>query len=172
MEKGYIHIYTGEGKGKTTAALGLAIRALGAGFRVWIGQFAKGKEYSEHKALKIFNESLCIRLFGNAGFIFDKVKSEDIEKAKFGLKEAQNILIKGDYKLVILDEICIALHFKLLSIEEVIETLNKRAKHVEVILTGRNAPEELIAIADLVTKMSEIKHYFSQGVNARIGIEK
>jgi cob(I)alamin adenosyltransferase len=172
MEKGYIHIYTGDGKGKTTAALGLALRAAGAGFKVWIGQFAKGIEYSEHSALKRFDDLIAIKQFGKSCFIHDRPEQEDIKMALHGLEEAKKVMTKGEYQIVILDEACIALHFNLFTVKALLKAINKRARHVEVIITGRNAPEELINAADLVTEMKEIKHYYNKGVNARDGIEK
>ena len=172
MKKGYIHIYTGDGKGKTTAALGLALRGAGAGFKVWIGQFVKGMEYCEHHALKRFDDLITVKQFGESCFIYEKPKPEDIEKASNGLLEAEKVMTEGEYRIVILDEACIALHFKLFTIDALLNAINKRATHVEVILTGRNAPEELIGIADLVTEMKEIKHYYNDGVQARDGIEK
>ncbi len=172
MKKGYIHLYTGNGKGKTTAALGLALRAAGAGFRVWIGQFAKGAEYSEHIALKRFEELITIEQFGKPSFIKEKPGPEDISDAENCLLAADKILAEGEFQVVILDEACIALHFQLFTIDKLLNAINKRADHVEVIITGRNAPPKLIDTADLVTEMKEIKHYYTQGVNARTGIEK
>ncbi|SKC49674.1 cob(I)yrinic acid a,c-diamide adenosyltransferase [Maledivibacter halophilus] len=170
MEKGYIHIYTGNGKGKTTAALGLALRALCAGKKVYMGQFVKGMKYSEVKAQEYLS-GFKIEQLGRSCFIDRVPEQEDIEAAKSGLEKCKEILSKGEYDLVILDEINIALYFKLFDVEDVIKMLEKKADHVEVILTGRYAPKELIDIADLVTEMKEIKHYYTQGVMARKGIE-
>lgn len=172
MEKGYIHIYTGDGKGKTTAALGLALRAAGAGFKVWIGQFVKGAEYSEHKALERLEDLITVKQFGRSCFIHKEPGPEDVEIARLGLAETGKVLVSGKHQLVILDEACIALHFKLFTIEELLEVINKKPEWVELVITGRNAPQELIDAADLVTEMKEVKHYFSNGVQARRGIEK
>jgi cob(I)alamin adenosyltransferase len=172
MGKGYIHLYTGDGKGKTTAALGLALRAAGAGLQVWIGQFVKGCEYSEHHALKRYSDCITLRQYGRRCFIKGKPEEQDIQSARQGLMEAASVLEQGDYDMIILDEACIALHFNLFSTEELLAVLAKKPEHVELILTGRNAPEELISSADLVTEMREVKHYYTQGVQARKGIEE
>lgn len=172
MKKGYLQLYTGNGKGKTTAALGLALRAAGAEMKTWIGQFAKGPGYSEHTALKRYDEMITIKQFGNQGFIRGKPSPEDTSNAIKGLGEAEKVLADGEYQLVILDEVCIALHFNMFTVDRLLQVINCRADHVEVIMTGRNAPAELIDAMDLVTEMKEIKHYYAQGVQARIGIEK
>ena len=172
MKKGYIQLYTGNGKGKTTAALGLALRAAGAGFNVWIGQFAKGTACSEHEALKRFDDLITVKRFGKSFFIKGTPEAEDIVSAKQGLKEVEEVLEKGDFTLVVLDEACIALHFNLFSTEELINVLKKKPEHVELVITGRNAPQALIDIADLVTEMKEVKHYYTSGVPARKGIEE
>ena len=170
MEKGYVHVYTGNGKGKTTAALGLALRAVCAGKKVFFGQFAKGMDCSELKAANLIND-LTIKQYGRDAFII-KPSKEDKEAAEEGLKEIESILKSDEFNVVILDEINIALHYNLLDIDNVIDILNKRNENIEVILTGRNAPEKIIEFADLVTEMKEIKHYYNSGVDARIGIEK
>ncbi len=172
MEKGQIHIYTGNGKGKTTAALGLALRSAGAGHKVWIGQFAKGTEQSEHTALKRFDDLVTIKLFGKDSFILKEPDQEDIRCAKEGLAEASEILTLGEHRVVILDEACIAIHFNLITLEELLEVIEKKPEPVELIITGRNAPQKLIDAADLVTEMREVKHYYTQGIQARRGIEK
>ncbi|WP_427338469.1 cob(I)yrinic acid a,c-diamide adenosyltransferase [Caloranaerobacter sp. DY30410] len=170
MEKGYIHIYTGNGKGKTTAALGLALRAICAGKKVFFGQFVKGMKYSEVKAEE-YLPNFEIHQFGENCFIYNDPTEEDIELAKKGLEICERVLNSGEYDVVVLDELNIALYYNLLSIERVLEILENRAEHVEVIITGRYAPKELIDIADLVTEMNEIKHYYTKGVMAREGIE-
>lgn len=171
MERGYVHVYTGDGKGKTTAALGLALRAAGAGFKVWIGQFVKGSEYSEHTALKRFEDLITIKQFGRSCFIKSEPEPEDIKVARKGLEEAGKIIVSGEYQMVILDEACIALHFNLFTTEELLGIIDKKLQNVELIITGRNAPREVIDAADLVTEMREVKHYYSKGVQARKGIE-
>ena len=170
MEKAYIHLYTGNGKGKTTAALGLSLRAVCAGKKVFFGQFIKGMEYSELKSQE-FLPNFKIQQFGRDCFIYNEPTEEDIKIAREGLKICEEVLIQGEYDIVVLDELNIGIYYKLFSVDEVIEILKKRALHVEVIITGRYAEEKLIEYADLVTEMKEIKHYYSQGVEARLGIE-
>ena len=169
-KKGYIQVYTGDGKGKTTAAFGLALRAAGAGKKVFIGQFVKGMRYSELDILpKIPN--ITVRQFGLDCFIYDDPSQDDIDAARAGFFEVKKILCSGKYDLVIMDEANIAIYYKLFSFEELKHALKARDKHVEVVITGRKAPIELIEIADLVTEMKEIKHYYTKGVQARKGIE-
>ena len=169
-ERGYIHIYTGNGKGKTTSALGLSLRAIGAGKKVFFGQFVKGMKYSETKTVKYLPD-FEMKQFGKDCFIYNEPTEEDIRLAKKGLEEMENILSSGKYDIVVMDELNIALYYKLFTVEDVLKALEKREKHVEVIITGRYAPQELIDIADLVTEMREVKHYYSEGVQARKGIE-
>ncbi len=170
MDKGYIQIYTGNGKGKTTAALGLSLRAACAGKKVFFGQFTKGMKYSELNAVK-YLPNFNLEQFGGDHFIFNKPTKADIKLAEKGLKRAEEVLTSGEYDVVVLDEINIALFYELFSVEQVIEMLDKRHEKVEVILTGRYANEKLIEKADLVTEMKEIKHYYTIGVPAREGIE-
>ncbi|GAB6160867.1 cob(I)yrinic acid a,c-diamide adenosyltransferase [Desulfothermus naphthae] len=170
--KGYVQVYTGNGKGKTTAAIGLAVRAAGANLKVFIGQFVKGMHYSELESLKRFSDLITIKQFGRECFIFHDPTEEDIKCARDGLKEAKEIINSGEYQVVILDEINIALYYNLFPIDEVVDIIKNKPENVELILTGRYAPQEIIDIADLVTEMREIKHYYVKGVVAREGIEK
>jgi cob(I)alamin adenosyltransferase len=172
MKKGKIHIYTGNGKGKTTAALGLALRAAGAGMNVFIGQFMKRGYYSEIDALAQLNETITVRQYGSGRFVKDQPHDEEIESAQAGLEEISKILQSGHFDVVIMDEACTAMHFRLFKPESLMKSLEERNQGTEVIITGRNAPPELIDMADLVTEMREIKHYYRQGVKARKGIEK
>lgn len=167
--KGFVHVYTGNGKGKTTAALGLAIRAAGSGKNVFIAQFVKGKAYSEHSVLKQLGIEYA--LYGRGCFIRDDPTTEDINAAKDGFKRVRKKVISGTYDLVVLDEITIAIHFHLISIGDVIDLIQERPAHTELILTGRYAPEQILEVADLVTEMQEKKHYYVQGIQAREGIE-
>lgn len=170
-DKGYIHIYTGNGKGKTTCALGLSIRAVCAGKKVFFGQFVKGMEYSELHAVK-YLPNFQMRQYGRPCFVCNNPTEEDIESAKKGLLEIENILVNSNFDLVVMDELNIALYYKLFSVEEVIKILDKRKENMEIVITGRYASQELIDKADLVTEMKEIKHYYKNGVQARKGIEK
>ncbi len=171
MRKGYIHIYTGNGKGKTTAALGLALRAMGAGLKVFVGQFMKKRICSEHKALERFKDLITIKQYGT-GFLRSKIPTpSEKASAKKGLKDVKKALLSGQYDMVILDEVNIAVHYGLISANDVLGLIDKKPPETEVIITGRYANEKLIRKADLVTEMKEIKHYFKQGVKARRGIE-
>jgi cob(I)alamin adenosyltransferase len=170
-DRGYIQIYTGDGKGKTTAALGLSLRAICSGKRVFFGQFIKGADYSELKAPG-FLPNFEIVPFGRGCFIRSDPEEADILLARRGLERCDDALRSGDYDLVVLDEVNVAVHFHLFSTADVIRVLGRRAPGVEVVLTGRHAPPELIEMADLVTEMKEIKHYFHRGIRAREGIER
>lgn len=169
--KGYIHVYTGDGKGKTTAAIGLAIRALGAGKKVFFAQFVKGMEYAEHKILDTLAPGITLKQYGLDCFIEKDPTVKDIEAARNGLGEVADIIRSGKYDLVILDEANIALFYNLFSVEELLAVINYRAECVEIVVTGRKAPDELLKAADLVTEMKEVKHYYQKGVEARKGIE-
>ncbi len=172
--KGYVQVYTGNGKGKTTAALGLALRAAGHGFRSYIGQFLKAQKYGELNSAKKLSSLITIRQFGRKGFIHvtENPEDEDIRRARDGLKKCLKAMLSKKYSLIILDEINVALYFKLLSEKGVHSFLDRKPEDVEVVLTGRYAPASLVRRADLVTDMRERKHYYQKGVPARIGIEK
>ena len=172
LSTGYVQVYTGDGKGKTTAALGLALRASGHGMRTYIGQFMKGQRYGELAALED-HPFIVVEQYGDIRCIRrEEVTAEHVAQAQQGLSRARTALLSGEYDIVVLDEINVTIWFGLLSVEEVLALLDERPSHVEVILTGRRAPEELIARADLVTEMREVKHYYVQGVPARRGIER
>ncbi len=166
----YIHLYTGNGKGKTTAALGLALRAAGAGKKVFIAQFVKGMHYSELTALKRIPE-IEIKQYGLDCFIENKPTPKDIEAAQKGLSEVKTIVKNKPIDMLVLDEVCIALHYQLFDVKEIIDLLKNKPANMEVVLTGRYAPRELYEFADLITEMNEIKHYYQRGIEARKGIE-
>lgn len=170
MKKGYIHIYTGNGKGKTTAALGLAFRAMGWGMKVYFGQFMKGQKYGELESAKRFFDLLKIEQFGKDTFIHSATE-EDRKMAKNGLEKIKRAMEDG-YDVVIADEIITAVYFGLLEEEEVLELMRKKPEGIELVLTGRYATEKMIEMADLVTEMKEVKHYFQKGILARDGIER
>ncbi len=169
--KGYVHVYTGNGKGKTTAALGLALRAAGAGMRVYIAQFVKGMHYSELDALDRYADRITLKQYGRDCFIEKEPDQEDIRAAREGLEEVKGILSSGDYQMVVLDEANIATHYNLFSPDELIELVRSKPESVELVITGRDADPKVVALADLVTEMKEIKHYYKRGVQARQGIE-
>jgi cob(I)alamin adenosyltransferase len=170
--KGFVQVYTGNGKGKTTAAFGLALRAVGAGLRVFIAQFVKNSKYSEIKALERLDDAITLRQYGRGDFLKRKPDEADIRAAQEGLKEVQQIMLSGRYDLIILDEVNIATYYSLFSVEDVLIFMEARPDHVELVLTGRKADPRIIEAADLVTEMKEVKHYYHQGVKARVGIEK
>ena len=170
--RGYVHVYTGKGKGKTTAALGLAIRAAGAGLNVYIAQFIKHGKYSEINALKRLSDKITIEQFGRGRFIKGRPSEADVTAARRGLNRIKKILKAGKHAVVILDEASVAVSLNLFSENELLEIIDRRPDHVEIIITGRAAGPRIIEAADLVTEMKEIKHYFKSGVEARVGIEK
>ncbi|AFK21755.1 cob(I)yrinic acid a,c-diamide adenosyltransferase [Pyrococcus sp. ST04] len=167
---GMIHIYTGNGKGKTTAALGLAVRMLGSGGRVIIVQFMKApKVYGEYEMAE--KCGFRIEAYGPPKFVHGKPDKEDIEAAQRALERAREVVKSGEWDLVILDEICVAVAFGLISIEDVKELIKSKAEKTELVLTGRYCPEELYAFADYVTEMREVKHPYQKGILARRGVE-
>ncbi len=171
MSEGYVQVYTGNGKGKTTAAIGLAVRAACAGKNVYIGQFIKGMKYNEVK-VQDYMPNIKIEQYGEDCFIEKDPTEEDIKRAKEGLKKIEQIILSNKYDVIILDELTIALFYNLITAKEVIDVLDKRNKDIEVIITGRYAPKELLDYADLVTEMKEVKHYYYKGVLSRDGIDK
>ena len=170
--KGYLHVYTGNGKGKTTAAFGLALRAAGAGLRTYIAQFVKGREYGEHRALARLSDLITIKQYGNRFFLHRDPDPEDIRIARNGLEEVRKVMLSGKYDIIILDEADIATYYNLFSVEDLLELIHTRPQNIEMVITGRYADRRVIEEADLVTEMKEIKHYYKQGVMARDGIEK
>jgi cob(I)alamin adenosyltransferase len=170
--QGFVHVYTGDGKGKTTAALGLALRAAGAGMKIYIGQFIKNADYSEIKALRRFRDQIVLEQYGRGCFIRGNPCEADIEAARTGLQSIQNALVSGDYQLVIADEANVAVGCGLLYEADLLALMAARPPGVELVLTGRKAPPAVVAQADLVTEMKEIKHYYQKGILAREGIEK
>ena len=172
LSEAFVHVYTCEGKGKTSAALGLALRASGHRMRTYIGQFMKGTHYGELDALRD-NPYITIEQFGDVRCLRrEEVTEEHKIQAREGLAKAKVAMLSAEYDIIVLDEINIAIWFGLLTLEEVIVLLDARPAHIELILTGRRAPQEIIDRADLVTDMREVKHYFHKGVKARDGIER
>lgn len=167
---GQIHVYTGDGKGKTTSSFGLALRASGAGYKVYIIQFMKGQNYSELKMLRKLPR-VTFKRFGLKSFIHKTAKPEDIRQAKLGYQWARKIINSGKYDLVILDEILVAVFFKLLHESDLIKLMKSKPSQVELVITGRRATPAIIAQADYVTEMKELKHPYAKGLLARRGIE-
>jgi len=168
-----IQVYTGDGKGKTTCALGLALRAVGQGLQAYMVQFMKGRETGEARAAAgRLAPDLTLRSFGRPGLVNLRAPDpEDLALVREAWGLARQVILAGEYDLVILDEINLALTFNLLAAEEVFKVLRDRPPWVEVVLTGRQAPPELVELADLVTEMRPLKHYYEAGVQARRGIE-
>lgn len=172
LRRGCIQVYTGDGKGKTTCALGLAFRAVGRGLQVYIIQFLKGRDTGELNAAPRLAPELTIVSFGRAGLVNLKTPApEDLDLARQALDLARSVISAGKHDLVVLDEINVALAAGLVPLDEVLNLLHSRPPHVEVVLTGRNAPPEIIDAADLVTEMRPLKHYWQAGLAARRGIE-
>jgi cob(I)alamin adenosyltransferase len=174
---GLIHVYTGDGKGKTTAALGLALRAAGHGWRTYIGQFMKGQEYGELRAGIMLNGSITIEQFGSPTFVRvgtdgrSTATEKDVTLARQGLEAIRSAMSGGEYQIVVMDEINVALYFELLAIQEVVTVIKEKPDSVELVLTGRRVPQELLALADYVTEMKAHKHPYEHGIQARQGIE-
>lgn len=171
MRRGFVQIYTGNGKGKTTAALGLAMRARGAGLKIYLGQFIKKGAYSEIKAVRRFHPDIIIRQYGSGRFIRDKPGPADIRCAQKGLNDLSRAMISGKYDLVIADEIICAVNAGLISAEDVLYLIDKKPAVVELVLTGRNAPRQIMKRANLITEMRKIRHPFDKGIGGRRGIE-
>jgi cob(I)alamin adenosyltransferase len=169
--KGYVQVYTGDGKGKTTAALGLALRAAGAGKKVFIAQFVKGMEYCELDSLAHLAPFIECKQFGRKKFIHGEPEPEDYAAAENGLNEVRSMIQSRIFDVIILDEMNVALDMKLIPLEDVLSLIDEKPEDLELILTGRNAHPRIIERAHLVTEMRNIKHYFQKGVQARKGIE-
>jgi cob(I)alamin adenosyltransferase len=170
--RGFVHVYTGNGKGKTTAAFGLCLRAVGAGFRIYVAQFMKSGAYSEITALKRLGDQVTLEQYGTGRFVRGKPSDEDRRIARQGMEAVRRAVTSNRFQMVILDESMVALHQGLLTVEQIEALIDSCPAAVELVLTGRHAPPEIIAKADVVTDMREVKHYYQKGVTARVGIEK
>ncbi len=170
--KGYVQVYTGNGKGKTTASLGLSLRAAGAGLKVFIAQFLKQGDYSEIRALERFSDLIRIEQYGLGRFIKGKPTEEEIQAAQKGLEEVKEAMLSGEYDVIIVEEGNVAVSCGLFEVQKLLELISQKPDGLELVITGRDATPEVIEQADLVTEMKEIKHYYQKGVAARVGIEK
>jgi len=170
---GKIQVFTGEGKGKTTAALGLAVRAIGRGFKVFMVQFLKAPGTSgEQLAVQSLAPMMVIRPMGRKGFISRRgYEPLDTTMAELALKEARNAMSSGSYDVVILDEVNLAVHLGLIGVQDLLNLMDSKPENVELVFTGRYAHPEIISHADVVQEMKKIKHHFDKGVKARKGIE-
>ena len=173
MKRGYTQVYTGDGKGKTTAALGLALRAVGRDLRVYMVQFMKNdKDAGEIRAAELFGPRLSIHPMGAKGFVRGTPRPIDYQMAQKALDLSNHLLESGKYDVIILDEINMAVHLGLISLQDVLALMDIKPDSVELVMTGREAHPEVIEKADLVTEMVNVKHYFETGVKARNGIER
>ncbi len=172
LQHGLIQVYTGEGKGKTTCALGLALRAVGQGFKVFMVQFLKTDNTGEVQAARRLAPDFTIESFGTPGFpSLRDPDPETLAASRQAFNLARRVITEGLHDLVILDEVNLSLAYNLVPLAEMLELLRRRPSYVEVVLTGRSAPAELVDLADLVTEMRPVKHYYEAGVKARRGIE-
>ena len=173
QSKGMIQVYTGAGKGKTTAALGLAMRALGHGLKVYIIQFMKGNiRYGEVETARQLSPNIVIKQMGRETFVDRNTPDRiDIELAQKGFQMAKEVIGGGVYDIVVLDEINVAVDYGLISLEALLDLLDSKPAHVELILTGRDAKKEVMERADLATEMVEVKHYYREGIHSREGFE-
>ena len=169
--KGYVQVYTGDGKCKTTAAVGLIVRAAGSGLQVFFGQFLKGTPSGELRVLRERFPEVVARQFGRRSFVRGKPSPADVQAARAGLRELREALCCGRYDLVIADEANVAVTLGLLDLKDLLELVASRPPEVELVITGRGAHSRLIACADLVSEMKCRKHYFNRGVKSRKGIE-
>ena len=170
--KGYTHVYTGNGKGKTSAALGMIVRAVGAGFRVYFGQFLKKGDTSEARCLRKRFPDVSFEQFGSGQLLKGKPSFEDIRLARQGLVRVRTAMLSEQYNIVIADEANVAVKAGVLDVEELLQLVREKPSRLELVFTGRSAPQRLMDVADLVTDMREVKHYFSRKVKARRGIER
>jgi len=172
LERGLTQVYTGDGKGKTSAAFGLALRAVGRGLKVYVIQFIKGGfDYGELYVVERL-PNFKLKAFGRGKFVTDVPPTEDdVKLAREAFELAREVVSGGEYDVVVLDEINVALHLKLIGIDEVVDLIKSKPKHVELVLTGRYVPPEIIELADLVTEMKEVKHPYTKGAPPRKGIE-
>jgi cob(I)alamin adenosyltransferase len=172
MKEGLVQVYTGDGKGKTTAAFGLALRAAGKGFSVFIVQFLKGRHYGELESVKRLSDRIKVVQSGLDTFVKKGEPSEeDLRLARRGLELARDALASGEYDIVILDEVNVAIELGVLAVGDVIPLIDGRPPGVELVLTGRYAPQEFCERADIITEMKNVRHCFDRGVPMREGIE-
>ncbi len=173
LTRGYVQVYTGNGKGKTTAALGQALRAAGWGLKTFMVRFMKDFPYGELESVRYLGAWIRLEQYGNDAFVLNRRPPQDgdFQAAAKGLKRAREVLRSREYDIVILDEVCVAVYYGLLEMQDVLELVEEKPGCVELILTGRYCPQELIEKADLVTEMQELKHYYKKGGLAREGID-
>lgn len=171
-DNGYVHIYTGNGKGKTSAAIGIAVRASGIGLKTFFAQLMKSYLYSELIALKKIPEIKTVQ-FGDDNFVIEKRKPNDKELkiANEALRKIKNEMLSGKYDIIVIDEALVAIYFSYISESDLLDIIYAKPKNVELILTGRYATEKIINKADIVSEINEIKHYYQKGILSRKGID-
>ena len=169
---GKLIVITGDGKGKTTSALGMALKAAGRGHKVYIAQFIKEGDYSEIKALRRLSDLITVEQFGLGGFFGRNPTPEDIQAARKGLEKVATVMSSDDYRVIVLDEANVAIKYKLFSEQELLDIIAISSENLEVILTGRHAARKIFEKADQVIEIKAIKHYYQKGVKARVGIDK
>ena len=170
--RGLVIVITGNGKGKTTSAFGQALRAAGQGLKVFIMQFMKGRDYGEYKAVRKYLPQITIRRSGLDSFVMrDNPAPVDIELARRGFAAVKKAAASGKYDMLILDEINVAVDFKLIPLEELISFIKNKPPALDLVLTGRYAPRALVKLADTVSEVKEIKHHYAAGIKDRAGIE-
>jgi len=172
LKKGLIQVYTGDGKGKTSAAFGLALRAIGRGLKVYVIQFIKGGfDYGELYVVERL-PNFRLKAFGRGKFVTEMPPTqEDVKLAREAFELAREVVSSGEYDVVVLDEVNVALNLRLIRVDEMVSLVKGKPRHVELILTGRYAPPEIVEVADLVTEMREVKHPYNKGLKPRKGIE-
>ena len=173
LSQGLVQLYTGNGKGKTTAAMGLAFRGAGAGLKTVIVQFMKGQHYSELDTVRTSGLPITIEQFGSPEFCRPEAENISMHRdlAEKGLARAKEVISTQSCDILVLDEICTALLFNLITLDDIITLIKNKPASMELVLTGRGAPEDLYPFCDLITEMKEIKHYYTEGIQARMGIE-
>jgi cob(I)alamin adenosyltransferase len=172
LERGYVQVYTGDGKGKTTAALGLSLRAAGAGLRVVIVQFAKSGGSAEHEALKRFGDLVTVHACGTGAPVAEAPSPEDMKCAARGMELAREAVASGRCDVLVMDEACFAASRGLVAVEDLVSLARTKPERMELVITGRGAPAALVELADLVTEMRCVRHYHDRGVVARKGVER
>ncbi len=172
MDRGHVQVFTGDGKGKTTTAIGLTLRAVGAGFKIFFAQFVKQGEYSEIKAFRRFSDQITVEQFGLEKFTDKDPHPDDIIAAQNGLERVRSIMAENTYDMMVLDEITVAVKLGLIAANDLLGLIVNKPRRLELIITGRYASPRIIENADVVTQMKAHKHYYDSGVKARVGIEK
>ena len=172
MADGTVYVLTGDGKGKTTTAIGLTLRAVGLGRKVFFAQFLKKGEYSEIKAFGRYSGQITVEQYGSGRFTNRNPSREDIQAAQKGLQRIRTVMAGGEYAMMVLDEANVAVKLGLISDTDLLDVIRAKPAEIDLVITGRHAPALVIEIADTAVEMKARRHYFQKGVKARVGIEK